>query len=143
MKLFSCTGACIMLMSLTVVPMAQAEIVVVTSAKSSASSLTKEQTSDIFMGKSNTLPGGGAVTPVDSDDANPMREEFYNKVVGKSAAQVRSYWAKLSFTGKGTPPKEVGGSAEIKKALAGDQKLIGYIEKSAVDTSVKVIYTVQ
>ena len=38
-------------------------------------------------------------------------------------------------------PKEVGDSAAVKKAVAADPKAIGYIEKSAVDGSVKVLYT--
>jgi ABC-type phosphate transport system substrate-binding protein len=38
-------------------------------------------------------------------------------------------------------PKEAGDSAAVKKAVAADPKAIGYIEKSAVDASVKVVYT--
>ena len=45
------------------------------------------------------------------------------------------------FTGKGTPPKEYAGNAEVKKAVAADPKAIGYIDKSAVDDTVKVILT--
>jgi hypothetical protein len=45
----------------------------------------------------------------------------------------------MAFTGKGTPPKEVANSAEVKKTLAGNPGLIGYIEKSAVDGSVKTL----
>jgi ABC-type phosphate transport system substrate-binding protein len=40
-------------------------------------------------------------------------------------------------------PKEAGDSAAVKKAVASDPKAIGYIEKSAVDASVKVIYSAQ
>ena len=50
-------------------------------------------------------------------------------------------WSKLVFTGKATPPKEYAGNAEVKKAAATDPKAIGYIDKSAVDDTVKVILT--
>jgi len=116
---------------------AQAEVVVVVSAKSPASALTKEQSSDIFMGKATSL------TPLDQPESSPLRDEFYSKVTGKSAAQAKSYWAKMSFTGKGTPPKEGQGSDDIKKQLAGNPNLVGYIEKSAVDGNVKVIFAAQ
>ena len=116
---------------------AQAEVVVVVSAKSPTSSLTKEQSSDIFMGKATSL------TPLDQPESSPLRDEFYPKVTGKSAAQAKSYWAKMSFTGKGTPPKEGQGTDDIKKQLANNPNLVGYIEKSAVDSSVKVIFAVQ
>lgn len=111
---------------------AMADVVVVAGAASSAS-LSKEQIADVFLGKT---PG---LTPVDQAESSPLREEFYTKVVGKSAAQAKSYWSKLAFTGKGTPPKEMASSAEVKKALAANPALVGYIEKSAVDASVKTL----
>jgi ABC-type phosphate transport system substrate-binding protein len=56
-------------------------------------------------------------------------------------SQVKALWSKLVFTGKATMPKEVGGSTDVRKAVAANPKAIGYIEKSAVDATVKVIYT--
>lgn len=116
---------------------AWADIVVVAGAKSPAGNLTKEQAADIYLGKSTSL------TPLDQPEASPLRDEFYTKVTGKSAAQAKSHWSKLSFTGKGTPPKEGQNSADIKKLVGDNPALIGYIEKSAVDGTVKVLYGVQ
>lgn len=117
--------------------------VVVVGAKSPAANLSKEQTSDLFLGKLTTLPGGGAPELMDLPESSPVREDFYSKVTGKSAAQAKAYWSKLSFTGKGTPPKEAASSADIKKAVGGNPNAVGYIEKSAVDASVKVVFSVQ
>jgi len=122
---------------------ALADAVVIVSAKSPVSSLTKEQSSDIFMGKATSFPGGGEATPLDQPESSPLRDEFYSKVTGKSAAQAKSYWSKLSFTGKGTPPREGLNSADIKKQVADNTGLVGYIEKSAVDSNVKVIFPAQ
>lgn len=123
---------------------AQAGAVVVVSAKSPVSALTKEQSSEIFMGKATTFPGGGGTaTPLDQPESSPLRDEFYTKVAGKSASQAKSYWSKLSFTGKGTPPKEGKSNDDIKKQVADNPNLIGYIEKASVDGSVKVLYAVQ
>ena len=71
-----------------------------------------------------------------------MRDAFYTKVTSKSAAQVKAAWSRLVFSGKATPPKEVGSSAEVKKLVASNQNAVGYIEKSAVDASVKVLLSV-
>ncbi|WP_308789184.1 hypothetical protein [Telluria antibiotica] len=38
-------------------------------------------------------------------------------------------------------PKEVADSAAVKKAVAADPKAIGYIEKGALDASVKAVFT--
>jgi hypothetical protein len=116
---------------------AYADVVVVAGANSPAGALTKDQSADIFLGKATSL------TPLDQPESSPLREEFYSRVTGKSAAQAKSHWSKLSFTGKGTPPKEGQNSADIKKRVAENPKLIGYIEKSAVDSSVKVIFDAQ
>jgi ABC-type phosphate transport system substrate-binding protein len=114
---------------------AMAEVVVVVNPKAAEASMTKDQVAQFFLGKSS------AMTPVDQPDSAPVRAEFYKKVTDKDASQVKALWSKLVFTGKATMPKEAGDSAAVKKAVAADPKAIGYIEKSAVDASVKVIYS--
>ncbi len=125
------------------VSMAAAHAQVVVVAGKGVGDMTKDQVSDIFLGKMTSMPGGGTAIPLDHAESSPLREEFYSKVTGKSAAQARSLWSKLAFTGKGTPPKEVGSSADVKKTVAGTPGAIGYIEKTAVDDSVKVVLGVQ
>lgn len=114
---------------------AMAEVVVVANPKAAEASMTKDQVAQFFLGKST------AMTPIDQPESAPIRAEFYKKVTDKDAPQVKSLWSKLVFTGKATMPKEVSDSAAVKKAVAADPKAIGYIEKSAVDGSVKVLYT--
>ncbi|UVW29576.1 hypothetical protein [Massilia sp. H6] len=116
---------------------ALAEVVVVVSPKAAESSLSKEQVAQFFLGKSSSM------TPVDQADSAPIRAEFYKKVADKDAAQAKALWSKLVFTGKATMPKEVADNAAVKAAVAANPKAIGYIEKSAVDASVKVVYTAQ
>lgn len=116
---------------------AMAEVVVVVNAKAAESTMTKEQVAQFFLGKST------AMTPIDQSDSSPIRAEFYKKVADKDAAQAKALWSKLVFTGKATMPKEVGDNAGVKAALAANPKAIGYIDKSAVDATVKVVYSAQ
>ncbi len=120
---------------------AQADVVVVVGAKSSVGALTDDQVGQIFLGKAATFPNGGQAVPVDQAEGAGPRNEFYTKVTGKDAAQVKSYWSKIIFTGKGQPPKEVPGNGDVKKLVADNPNMIGYIDKSAVDGSVKVVLT--
>jgi ABC-type phosphate transport system substrate-binding protein len=113
---------------------AMAEIVVIVNPANPASRMFSEQASQFFLGKSEMF------TPVDMAD-NAIRNEFYQKLAGKDSSQVKAIWSKLVFTGKGTAPVEYGSAAEVKKAIAANPKAIGYIDKSAVDSSVKVILT--
>jgi ABC-type phosphate transport system substrate-binding protein len=122
---------------------AWAEAVVVVSAKSGASALTVDQASDIFLGKSNSLPGGGQAVPIDQSDGTGARDEFYQKATGKNSAQVKAYWSKQIFSGKGQPPKEAGDNASVKTLLSSNPNMIGYIDKSAVDATVKVLLSIK
>ena len=137
MKLFKPT--CLLVAGLLLGPLGHAQVAVVAGAQSAASALSAEQASALFLGKSDQLPGVGAVALLDQPESAPVREQFYTKATGKSAAQVKAAWARLVFSGKATLPKELANSAEVKKALASNPKAIGYIEKSAVDASVKVL----
>lgn len=114
-----------------------AEIAVIVNPKNPATRMFSEQAAQFFIGKSSLF------TPVEHNEGSSLRAEFYQKVLNKDPATVKSIWSKLVFTGKGTQPKEYGSSADVKKAVANDVSAIGYIEKSAVDDSVKVILTVQ
>lgn len=118
---------------------AQAQVAVVVGAKSPAAALTAEQAANLFLGKSDQLPGVGTALLLDQAEGSAVREQFYTKVAGKSASQVKAAWSRLVFSGKATPPKELGSSAEVKKMVATNANAIGYIEKSAVDSSVKVL----
>lgn len=129
------TGIAATLLALTLPAMA--EVVVVVNPKAAESSLGKDQIAQFFLGKSS------AMTPVDQPESAAIRAEFYKKVTDKDASQVKSLWSKLVFTGKATMPKEAPDSAAVKKMVAADPKAIGYIEKSAVDASVKAVYTAQ
>lgn len=100
-----------------------------------ASAPSADQISNIFLGKSNDLVG------VDLPDGSAAREAFYQKVTGKDGAQLKAYWAKLVFTGKAQPLKEFASDAEVKKFVAANPNAIGYIDKGAVDGSVKVVLT--
>jgi ABC-type phosphate transport system substrate-binding protein len=122
-------------LSIAIAAPAMAEVVVVVNPKAAEASMTKDQVAQFFLGKSS------AMTPVDQPDSAPIRAEFYKKVTDKDASQVKALWSKLVFTGKATMPKEAGDSAAVKKAVAADPKAIGYIDKGAVDASVKVIYS--
>lgn len=120
----------------------QAQVAVVVNPKSAAASMTADQVASIFLGKSSTLPSGATAAAADQAEGSAVREQFYSKVAGKQAAQVKAAWSRLVFSGKATPPKELGSSADVKKFVAANPDAIGYIEKSAVDGSVKVVLTV-
>ena len=118
-----------------------ADISVIISANNPNSSLDQAAVSKIFLGKAKRFPDGTQAVPVDQDEESTTREAFNTTVLGKSDSQLKSYWSRLIFTGKGTPPKQSGDDASVKELVAKNPNIIGYIDSSAVDASVKVVHT--
>jgi len=118
---------------------AAAEVVVIVSAQNPLTVLSVEQVADIFLGKTGTFPDGSAVTPLDQTDGYPLRQEFYQKATGKSIQLLKAHWSKMIFTGRGEPPREAGDSHAVRRLVAGSPRFIGYVDRSAVDPSVKIV----
>lgn len=119
------------------------ELAVIVSSKSPVSSLRADQVADIFLGQVAVLPGGVEVVALDQRIGSPERDEFYTKVASKTPPLVKAYWTKMIFTGRGQPPREVANSAAMRKLVADNPGLIGYIDKSALDASVKTVLLVR
>ena len=115
---------------------AQAELVVIVNPKSPAASMTADEVANVYLGKDPSF------APVDLPESAQARADFYKKVAGKDGAQVKALWARLVFTGKMRPPKEVASSSDALKFVAGNDRGIAYIDRSAVDSSVKAVLTV-
>lgn len=123
----------------SLVVQAQADVVVVVGARSAVGSLTKTQISDLYMGRSKDFPNGDvALTTMISN--SPSKDEFLLKVLGKTDSQARSVWARLTFTGAGSGPRELSDANEFKKLAASNPNVIGFIDKSALDAQVKVVF---
>jgi ABC-type phosphate transport system substrate-binding protein len=114
-------------------------LVVIVAANSSAPKLNAEQVSAIFLGAAKSFPGGEKAVPIDQTPGSPAYGHFYNQVAGRTEAQVKAYWSRMVFTGKGSPPQDGGDAAAVKKLVAGNPNLVGYVDASLVDGSVKVL----
>jgi ABC-type phosphate transport system substrate-binding protein len=116
-----------------------ADVVPVVSAKSPVHEMSKNQIVDIFLGRANRFPNGEPAVPIDQAEGSEVRDLFYLQFANRSAAQLKAYWSKIVFTGKGEPPREVSPSERVKRVLAENPHFIGYIERTEVDANVKVV----
>lgn len=116
-----------------------AEVVVIGNKDASVSSISVDQASAIFLKKADSFPDGSPVVAIDLPNDNPVRDEFYEKATHKNANQMKSYWAKRIFTGKGTPNDRQHSESEVKSWVASGANHIGYVSADAVDDSVKVL----
>lgn len=121
---------------------AAGELVVIVSARSPVSALRPDQVADIFLGQIASFPGGSEAVAIDQMIGSPERDEFYSKVASRSRPLIKAYWTKMIFTGRGQPPKEAGDAQAVRKMVAENPSLIGYIDKAALDPSVKAVLVV-
>jgi ABC-type phosphate transport system substrate-binding protein len=121
---------------------AAGDLVVIVSARSSVAALRQDQVADIFLGQAARFPGGGEAIALDQNLGAPERDEFYAKVASKTRPLLKAYWTKMIFTGRGQPPREVRGSAAVRKMVAEDPSLIGYIDRNELDASVKAVLVI-
>ncbi|MGD0961400.1 MAG: phosphate ABC transporter substrate-binding protein [Methylomonas sp.] len=139
MKITKAVLLCIGL-SLTCISTVRAEVVVVISAKSSVDKLDKDRVAAIFLGKTSTFPDGNQALPIEQIEGTEPHEEFHKLITEKSASQLKSYWSKMVFSGQGNPPREVNNGAEMLKLIAANPTMIGYMEKSEVNNTLKIVY---
>lgn len=129
----------LMTSSLMALSAAHAQLVVIVSAKSQVNTLTRQQVSNIFLGRTHAYPDGSRAVPVDLQNGTGLREEFCEKVHGIAPSQLNAYWSRMIFTGKGNPPREAIPPQIAVKLTASNSQLISYVDSEWVDNSVKVI----
>ncbi|XQW85710.1 phosphate ABC transporter substrate-binding protein [Thalassotalea piscium] len=105
---------------------------------SNNTSASQSDLKKIFLGKSKSFPDGAPAVPLDLSSGE-VRTEFVTKVLSKSESQVKAYWSKRIFTGKGQPPKALDSEAEVIKLVSETPNLIGYVSDGAVTDAVKVL----
>ena len=118
---------------------ASAELVVIVSARNPLPALSGEQVAAIFLGQAGRFPDGLEAVALDQRLGSPERNQFYAQVTGKSPALLKAHWSKMVFTGRGQPPREAADSAAVRRMVADNPAMIGYIDRSALDASVRPV----
>lgn len=115
------------------------EVVVVVSPDSDIARLSRNQIVDLFLGRSSQFPDGRRAVPVDQAEGSAARDAFTMRILERTPAQIRAHWARIIFTGRGRPPRDVADGEQVKQLVATDPNAIGYIERRLVDETVAVV----
>ncbi len=129
----------IILLVLALFPcVAQAEVIIVASKTASFNSLSKDDISAVYHGKTKKLADGKLLKALDQDD-NATRAQFLKTYLAQSGTQYNTYWSRITFTGKGLPPENARNDAGVIDALQSKPDAIGYIDSNSLTNSVKQI----
>jgi ABC-type phosphate transport system substrate-binding protein len=130
-----------LMLGLTIASVGMAEVAIIGHPSNPTTELAPDQIERIFLGKVTSFPNGDKAIPIDQASGAGARTEFYSKVLSKTDSQLKSYWSRIIFTGKGQPPQEETDDMAVKALIAKNPSLVGYISSQSVDNSVKVLYT--
>lgn len=125
-----------------VTSIAEPRIAVIVNIDSSFADISRKQIVDIYMGRLLSLPDNHIPLPLDQQAGSPLRKRFYESLVERPLAFINSYWARLMFSGRATPPRMLPDSLSVLLAVSKNQDAIGYIEENEVDASVKILFYV-
>lgn len=103
-------------------------------------SLDSDQIAYLFLRKAKAFPGGVMAKPVLMPEDSAARTRFEREILRKEPLQIRAYWARLVFTGRGRPPKSMPSVVDVKRYVASEPAAISYIPDTEVDATVKVLY---
>ena len=119
---------------------AQADLVVIANPQSGIEKLSKDEVINLYMGRNRKLASGMNAMPLDLTAANTEKAKFYALLVNKNLPEINSYWARLMFSGQGSPPMQVESVDEVLDIVSSNKAAIGYIERKKLDKRVRMIY---
>jgi ABC-type phosphate transport system substrate-binding protein len=124
---------------LGMIELASADVVVVVNARSGVERLSRDEVTNIFLGRYRRLPDGVTAMPIDQPESSALRAEFYRKLVNKNLSEINAYWSRLIFSGKTAPPRQAEHGAEVPNLLAANPGAIAYLERSQVDRRFRIV----
>ena len=130
-----------------------ARIAIIVNKDSPINSATEQEIAALFLAKTNrlktfsfkTIDLMGVNEGADSNkenNVNGIRNRFYKIISNKSPMQMKAYWSRLIFTGKGVPPVAVLTIEEVIDIILDEPNYIGYVDESQVNDKIKVLITV-
>ncbi len=106
---------------------------------SNAAMFDKGSIQRIYLGKTRAFPGGEEALPLSLRETSVTSANFTRNVLAKTPKQLKSYWAKMVFTGKGTPPKQMDNSKQIIDLVSNNPNFIGFVKEGTDNGGVKVV----
>lgn len=113
-------------------------LVVIVSKDSNIQDITKKELSKIFLAKTKRLPSGDKSLVVESTNKE-FQAKFYKTICNKNDKQLRKYWTKMIFTGRGQPPKKIKSIPELISFVKNNKNAISYIPFKDINSDIRVI----
>ncbi len=117
-----------------------ADIAVIVHPNNTAN-INASEIAKIFLGKKTRFDNLSKAIPLLPPIGNQTRINFLKYALSKNETQYSSYWSRLIFTGKASPPLEAATEEGIINMVSKNEHLIGVVDTSYINESVKVVGT--
>ncbi|MCG8613824.1 MAG: hypothetical protein MI864_25215 [Pseudomonadales bacterium] len=103
--------------------------------------LDNTQVERLFLSQIKAFTDGRKATPLNLHEDADARIAFQDKILKKTEEQLKAYWSRLIFTGKGVLVKQLNSAADVIEIVRKNPNAIGYVKSENVTADVKVILT--
>ncbi len=129
-----------LLVSVNVLPAQDGSFTVVVNSSNPSTTMSKQQVRLIFLKKTSKWENGTKAVPVDQAEDRTVRRSFTSAVHGKKVSAIKSYWQKMIFSGRATPPSEKSSDSEVLAFVARNPGAIGYVSSgTSLGSRVKAV----
>jgi ABC-type phosphate transport system substrate-binding protein len=94
---------------------------------------------DAYLKKAASWSNGRIIRAVDLPPRYGAREQFGRRVLKKTPSQLRYYWNRQVFTGKGAPPMQVDSASAAVAFVLDHPAAVAYLPRDADAGGAKVI----
>ncbi len=104
-------------------------IQVIVNSDSGLSRLNRHQVMSLFLGRARHFPNGLDAKPFDYRMGSELRKSFFEWLTGKSISDIDAYWARLRYSGRTSPPREIEDLEMTLGIVRQNKKAIAYIRQ--------------
>lgn len=116
------------------------DFVVIANPQSGIDKMSKDEVINVYMGRNRKLASGINAQPIDLENPLSEKANFYSVMVNKELPEISSYWARLMFSGQGSPPKQVMTTEQALEIVSTVKGAIAYIDRKKIDKRVKIVF---
>lgn len=114
------------------------QVVIIVNPNVPVDSLTKNKLLDLYTGDIRKWDNNQPIVTFDLKPKLKVRDQFFN-LLGKTSSRMKSIWLKKMLAGEGDPPTAMDSEKSLLSKIASTPGAIGFVSKSIVNSSVKVI----
>jgi hypothetical protein len=115
-------------------------IAVVVGRSSFVTETSTDELRELYLRRQRLWPNGTRAIPINLPAENSVRQSFSQIVLGRSRDDLVAYWNGRYFEGI-TPPTVLPSASAVRGYLATEPAAIAYLPLNEVDSSVRVLLT--